>query len=323
MITTQDELQIPALGLWLDARRPRDLSFISHAHSDHVGSHARAIVTRETAELCRERFSSKSDVDYEVHELGETFTVGEATCELLSAGHILGSSQLFLNHDGQTLLYTGDFKLRSGHTHPRCQTRNCDILVMECTYGRPRYRFPDRAEVEAELIARCAAALEQGQTPVVYAYALGKAQEIIAALNRAGLALQLHGIIARICEAYERLGIDLGPWKRYERGTTKGHVLIVPPDARRTPMIHSLFPRFDIAVTGWAIDAGTKFRMGVDLALPYSDHADFPELMEYVERTEPARVYCTHGFPDFVHYLRREGVNASWLSATEQLELFR
>lgn len=322
MISIDDEMRIPSLGLWLDARRPRSVSFISHAHSDHIGNHRRAIVTQATARLCRPRLSHASTTEYETHEYGEAFSIGEARLELIPAGHILGSSQILIQTENQTFVYTGDFKLRAGHTQSRCEVRRCDTLVMECTYGRPHYRFPDRSAVEAEIAARCRAAFERGQTPVIYAYALGKAQEIVAMLNRAKLTLLVHPVIARICSAYELLGVELGSWKIYDEAERAGCVLVMPPDARRSPMIKKIFPRFEIAVTGWAVDAGTRFRLGVDLALPYSDHADYPELIEYVERAQPSRVYCVHGFPDFVQHLRRTGVNAHWLAPNPQLELF-
>lgn len=322
MICINDEMAIPSLGLWLDARRPRSVSFISHAHSDHIGKHARAIATRATAELCGPRLAGRSTTDYEMHEYGEKFSVAGSNVELISAGHILGSAQILVESGDHTFLYTGDFKLRPGHTHARCETRRCDTLVMECTYGRPHYRFPDRAAVEAELIACCKAAWERGRTPVIYAYALGKAQEIVAVLNRAKLPVMVHGVIARVCSAYETLGVNLGAWQQYEEAGRAGHVLVMPPDARRGSLMKKIFPRFEIAVTGWAVDPGSRFRLGVDRALPYSDHADFDELIEYVERAQPSKVYCVHGFQDFVHHLRRAGIDARWLAPQSQLELF-
>lgn len=322
MIAIDDEMSIPSLGLWLDARRPRSVSFVSHAHSDHIGNHHRAIATQATADLCRPRMPRTSTTDYETHEYGEPFAIGDAIAELLSAGHILGSSQLLIRTQHQTFVYTGDFKLRAGRTQPGCAVPRCDTLVMECTYGRPHYRFPDRAVVEEQIVARCRAALTRAQTPIIYAYALGKAQEIVAALGSADLPVMVHQDIATVCSAYELLGVSLGRWSVYAGASRAGHVLVMPPCARRSPLVKQIFPRFEIAVTGWAIDAGTRYRLGVDLALPYSDHADFNELLEYVDRAQPKRVFCVHGFPDFVQHLRRAGVDAQWLAPNPQLELF-
>ncbi len=321
MISINDELHIPGIGLWLDARRPRRLSFISHAHSDHMGRHAKTIASRATAALCRLRLSNSAETAYEVRDFGEWFEHAGVMLQLVPAGHVLGSSQIVVRADDITV-YTGDFKLRNGRTHELCQVPSCDTLIMECTYGRPHYRFPDRSQVESELIGACRGALAQGLTPVIYAYALGKSQEIIAALNWAGLAVMAHGAVANVCDAYASLGIELGRYERYQRHALDGHVLVTPPETRRARMIHGIARRFEIAVTGWAVDRSTCFRLGVDLALPFSDHADFGELLRYVEQAAPKRVFCVHGFPDFVRYLRRAGVNARWLAPNEQLELF-
>ena len=125
MICINDEMQIPSLGLWLDARRPRSVSFISHAHSDHIGNHGRAIVTKATAELCRPRLSPHSKTEYDLHEYGERFSLGEASVELIPAGHILGSSQIMVETENHTFVYTGDFKLRraSGGMTSTCAAR--------------------------------------------------------------------------------------------------------------------------------------------------------------------------------------------------------
>ncbi|MDQ6779950.1 MAG: MBL fold metallo-hydrolase [Candidatus Eremiobacteraeota bacterium] len=322
MIAIDDEMRIPSLGLWLDARRPRSVSFISHAHSDHIGNHHRAIATQATADLCRRRMPRASTTAYETYEYGEAFAIGEASVELLSAGHILGSSQILIRTQHQTFVYTGDFKLRAGRTQPACAVPRCDTLLMECTYGRPHYRFPERAAVEEQIVSRCRAALTRAQTPIIYAYALGKAQEIIAVLASADLPVMVHEDVATVCSAYELLGVSLGPWTVYSAAHRAGRVLVMPPFARRSSMVKQIFPRYEIAVTGWAMDAGTRYRLGVDLALPYSDHADFCELLEYVERAQPKRVFCVHGFPDFVLHLRRAGVDAQWLTPNPQLELF-
>ncbi len=322
MIAIDDEMRIPSLGLWLDARRPRSVSFVSHAHSDHIGNHSRAILTHATAALCQPRLSGRAGTQYETRAYGERFRFGDAMLELLPAGHIAGSAQLAVETETQTLVYTGDFKLRAGRTATPCIVRRCDTLVMECTYGRPHYRFPERAAVEAEIVARCRTAFERDQTPVIYAYAVGKAQEIVALLSHAGLAVMAHPAVAASCVRYEALGVPVGAWQPYDECTRAGHVLVMPPEARRSSSIKRVYPRFEIAVTGWAVDAGTRFRLGVDLALPFSDHADYTELLEYVERAQPRRVYCTHGFSDFAFRLRRSGVDAHWLAPNPQLELF-
>lgn len=325
MISIHDELHFEPARLWLDARRSRAASFVSHAHTDHIGSHALTICTSATAQLMQLRLGRKpvAAATFAVREYGEPFEHEGIPMRLVPAGHVLGSAQLQAETPEGTFLYTGDFKIRAGRTHAACVVPRCDVLVMECTFGRPHYRFPFRAEVEAELVRICTDALAAARTPVVYAYALGKAQEVISTLNAAGIPIMAHGAVADICDVYRAVGVDLGAFKRFEPAAVAGHVLVAPPETRRMKFVERLPNRVDIAVTGWARDASAKFRLGVDVALPYSDHADFPELLDFVARANPKKVYCLHGFPEFVHHLRRAGVNAEWLAANVQMELFR
>lgn len=306
----------------MDALRPRTLCFISHAHSDHISVHARTIATKATAVLCRARLATRAATDYEVREFGESFECGDAHLTLLPAGHVLGSSQIAVRTEHTVTVYTGDFKLRAGRTHEPCEVPRCDTLVMECTYGRPHYRFPQRRVVEEQLVQRCSAALSRGITPVVYAYALGKAQEVIAALRAAGLPVMAFGAVARMCQVYESLGVSVGGYDEQGAEGSRRCVVVAPPSLRRTRELAALAPIYEIAVTGWAVDARARLRLGVDCALPLSDHADFDELLAYVRRAQPKQVYCLHGFPDFVHHLRRAGVKARWFEPNRQLALF-
>ncbi len=323
MISIDDELHYHPARLWLDARRTRRASFISHAHSDHLGAHDVSICTPETGRLTRQRLERSRTGAFVEHAYGEWFEHEGVGMQLVPAGHVLGSAQLLAEHDGVRFLYTGDFKLRAGRTHAPAEVPGCDVLLMECTFGRPHYRFPERAQVERRLVDLCSAAIERGATPIVYAYALGKAQEIVAALNAHGVPTMVHPAIAAICDVYTSAGVELGPYRRYRFIDRAGHALVAPPESRRSPMIDAIRDRIEIAVTGWACDQSARFRLSVDVTLPFSDHADFDELMAFVDRARPAKVYCVHGFSDFVHHLRRRGIDAQWLTPNPQLELFR
>ena len=65
---------------------------------------------------------------------------------LLPAGHIFGSAQFFLEDEDGSLLYTGDFKLRQGRSAEPAEWKKADTLIMETTYGLPRYRLPPTEE---------------------------------------------------------------------------------------------------------------------------------------------------------------------------------
>jgi Cft2 family RNA processing exonuclease len=225
------------------------------------------------------------------------------------------------------LLYTGDVRLKPSRTAERAEVPQCDFLITESTYGSPFWRFPDRAETEQRLVDLLVELIARGVTPVILAYSLGKAQESMSLLALAGMPCVVHPAVASIARIYERFGIVLGRWESwsiqgglFDRSTRdlRGKVLIMPPhlkrDLRRVPR------RKTIAVTGWALDSR---RAGwTDYAFPISDHADFDELLQLVDRACPRIVYTTHGTTAFARELKRRGIAAESLRGKPQMRLF-
>ncbi len=242
---------------------------------------------------------------------------------LIPAGHIFGSAQIYLEADGDSLLYTGDFKLRPGLSAEPAEWRHARTLVMETTFGLPKYRFPPLEEVLGAMVRFCEEALEEGETPILLGYSLGKSQEILCALARAGLPAMLHGAVFRMTEIYRELRADFPcTYEKYEAGNVAGKVLICPPSANRTAMLTRIKKRQTAILTGWAVEPGSRFRSGCDAAFPLSDHADYDDLLRYVELVKPERVLTLHGFAsEFAADLRRRGVEAWALTGDNQLEL--
>lgn len=312
-------LYAPQLDLWIDASGGRERCYVSHGHSDHARRHDLVIATPQSAAICRSRLGE--DLSVEAHAYGAPFTIGEARLTLFPAGHVLGSSQLLIECERGRFVYTGDFKLDEPLTCAAAQVERCDTLLMECTFGQPRYVFPPRDQVCAALIDWVRDALENGATPVIYAYALGKAQEAMAILGGAGFPLMVHGAVDKLARVYRELGVALPAYACYQAGATDGHVVIGPPSANARMLAKMTSPRTAV-LTGWAVDAGARYRYGVDAAFPLSDHADFPALLRYVELAQPKKVLLHHGFKGFVHELRRRGIDAEYLEANTQLPLF-
>ncbi|CAN5619091.1 hypothetical protein BH18VER1_BH18VER1_12900 [soil metagenome] len=313
-------LYLPAHDLWLDPRDAKPLAFISHAHSDHIAPHDQIIVSERTARLMQARMPG------ERHEhivaFGELANIRGMDLMLLPAGHIFGSAQLYLESAAGSLLYTGDFKLRPGRSAEATEWRHAQTLIMETTYGLPRYRLPPTDEVVAQIVAFCREAIEENEVPVLLGYSLGKAQEILCALGGAGLKPMLHGSVFRMTRIYEQFGQSFCEYERYDAKNTTGKVLICPPSANRSRMLEKI-PRKRVAmISGWAIDPNAKYRYQVDTAFPLSDHADYTDLIRYVELTQPERVLTLHGFAaEFARDLRERGVEAWALTEQNQLEL--
>ncbi len=155
--------------------------------------------------------------------------------------------------------------------------------------------------------------------PVVEAYSLGKAQEVTRLLTDEGFPVLQHKTVYQVSRVYESFGVELGSYGLYQGQAEPGCVLVVPPRTRR----FDCFAReIRFAVTGWALDEGTKYRLGVDHAVPLSDHADYDELLEAVARVAPRKIYCTHGPVSFVGRLQEAGFDAQPLGRPTQRRLF-
>ena len=309
---------LPQLGWWLDAQHGMPRSFVSHAHSDHIARHREVLCTPATGRLMHARLGGKRRVT--TLGFGEAHAL-EFGCEakLFPAGHILGSAQFWARTDHGDLLYTGDFKLGANPAAEPCAIPRADVLIMETTFGLPRYVMPPAAQVGEEIVAFCRTALAEGSTPVLYAYALGKSQELLLLLGQAGLPVMLAPQAWQTCRLYEELGWKLPPYAEFEPTRHSGHVVIAPHQA---PLLDWIQPKRTAAVTGWAMDPATKYRYGCDAVFPLSDHADFNELLDFVDGVQPRIVYTLHGFArEFATTLRGRGVEAWAIGQGNQMEL--
>ena len=311
---------LPEQDLWLDPWEAKSLAFVSHAHSDHIAPHEEIIVSERTARLMQARMPGERKEH--VVGFGELTNVRGMEIMLLPAGHIFGSAQFFIEGGNGSLLYTGDFKLRRGASAEPAEWRHAETLIMETTYGLPRYRLPPTDEVIAQIVAFCRDALEENAVPVLLGYSLGKAQEILCSLAGAGLTPMLHGSVFRMTRIYEQFGQSFCEYERYNPNALAGKVLICPPSANRSRMLEKIPSKRVAMISGWAVDPNAKYRYQVDAAFPLSDHADYDDLLRYVELVQPQRVLTLHGFAaEFARDLRERGIEAWALSDQNQLEL--
>lgn len=313
-------ISLPDCGLWFDAGRRQELAVVTHAHSDHAGWHRETILTAATAALMSSRLGAPGGAVRAV-EYHQPIVVRDQRITLLPAGHVLGSAQVFLEAGNESLLYTGDFKLRPGLTCEPAVTVPADTLILETTFGLPRYRLPPAEETFADLLAFCRKALDDGCHAVLLVYSLGKAQELLARLGGSNLPIAVHPAVHRMCRIYESLGVRFPDFEEHAGDSGPPGVLIYPPNARTR--LAGLASARTAVVTGWALDPSAKYRYRCDAAFPLSDHADYAELLECVDRVNPKRVYTVHGFvEEFAADLRCRGLEAWALGGGNQLELF-
>jgi putative mRNA 3-end processing factor len=320
------ELRVTGSALHLDAHRRAACGFVSHAHGDHIGRHDRTIATPATLALMNHRLGEpkrKRQAEQLPAAYRAPFGLGELTLELFPAGHVLGSAQLRVTlKDGRTLGYSGDLCTAATHAAEPAEVMPCDTLVLESTFGLPRYVFPPKEETLAAIRAFCDAALSDGVTPVLYAYALGKAQEILAALSGAGYACRCHPTVQAINRIYEAHGVAFPGVRALDPDEkVSGEVVVVPPQLGWSPALRGVGRRRTAMLTGWAID-GDRFFKGVDTAFPLSDHCDYPSLLAYARASGAARVFTVHGHADeLAASLRQQGIRAEPLREVDQLEL--
>ena len=301
---------LPELDLWLDSRRRREFGLISHAHSDHTARHARPVVTRNTGLLLSE-YLKKSDpilLDYL-----EPLDTDSSTITLYPAGHCLGSAQVLVQSKatGERLLYTGDFKSRPSPTNEPLAPVDCDILVMEATYGRPMYTFPPAEQVLATAYQVLRTWITQGERPVVHAWRLGKAQELLHLLLGQGFDVVLEESIYQAARIYEQGGVSFpGELRSFDGSWSDGQVLICPPGKWDRANLNRIAGLRTMQLTGWASDSHNWWSRRGDANLAYSDHADFTELVDYVNQVQPQRVYTVNGFPELAAHLRHLGYPA-------------
>lgn len=307
-------IYLAEIDLWLDPRRNTPAAWISHAHSDHArGSHATVFCTTVTREIYQVRAGEAAvkETRFVALDYGQQAEWNGARLTSLAAGHILGAAQLLVEYRDERLLYTGDIKLRPPLCGHPTEQSPCDHLIMECTFGLPVFHFLSREEGAEQMVAFARECLAEGDTPAFLGYPLGRGQEVAHVLATAGIPTALHGAIARYLPWYEQAGYGFGDWAPYDRRDVTGRALVVTPSFRST--LQAAGKNVRIAyVSGWASMDNARARTGAEALIPYSDHADFRELLALAGESGAQRVDVVHGYTEtFARILRDRGIEAT------------
>jgi Cft2 family RNA processing exonuclease len=303
---------IPEYDLWLDPHRTKPAAFVSHAHADHMKRHNQVFATPATADMMRARGATKSKFQH----LGwrEPVKWGRSQVSFYPAGHVLGSAQMLIEGDGTRLLYSGDFKMRSSLSSEDIVVPKADIVVMETTFGRPNYQFPDSHDVLRQIGDWCEKVLARGSVPAIFCYSLGKGQEVLAGLASRKFPIYLHAKHGQMATIYTAHGIEFPDYLVHEQGTDIDGVLLCASQCKRSKWWDELTSRRRVEtayVSGWALGAHPR-RFGTDAAFALSDHAGYDDLLEYVYLTGARTVWTTHGYTcEFAADLRSLGFEAA------------
>jgi putative mRNA 3-end processing factor len=281
---------------WIDPSVPKPKAMITHGHSDHArGGHGAVLATAETLAIMECRYGPQpgQPITY-----GESLRVGEVDVSFVPAGHVLGSAQIVLEHKGEKVVVSGDYKRRPDPTCPCFVPVPCDIFITEATFGLPVFRHPDTGGEIDRLLHRLHS--DPSRSVLVGAYALGKAQRIITELRARGheQPIYFHGAIERLNQLYESFGVNLGELRHTGSATKQemaGHIVIAPPSALNDRWSRRLPDPVTAMASGWMRIRQRARQKNVELPLIISDHADWNELTTTIGDVEPTEVWITHG----------------------------
>ena len=297
---------------WIDPSQPSPRALVTHGHADHArGGHGAVWATPETLAIMDVRYGQQTahPVAY-----GESLTLGDVVVSFVPAGHVLGSAQIVLEHRGERIVVSGDYKRREDPTCARFQPVPCDVFVTEATFGLPVFRHPATRDEVTKLTDALAA--NPGRCVLVGAYALGKAQRVIRELRVMGFddPIYVHGALQRLCDLYVELGVDLGDL-RPATGATKaelaGRIVVAPPSALNDRWSRRLPEPITAMASGWMTVRQRARQKNVELPLIISDHADWDELTTTIQELGPREVWVTHGREDaLVHWCALRQIKA-------------
>ncbi len=301
-------------GFYIDPWREVDRAVVTHAHADHcrpgMGEY---LCSTRGVEVLRQRVHPGARIQGIAY--GEHRDIQGVTVSLHPAGHLLGSAQVRVEHQGEVWVVSGDYKLGGDGTCEPFEPVRCHTFITESTFGLPVYRWPPQEAVIGEVNAWWHENRSAGRTSVLFGYALGKSQRLLHAVDAGIGPIVVHGSVKRFVDVYRDAGVampqvmttgDAG-WKE-----AKGRGLVVaPPSVLGTTWLRRFAPASTAFASGWMLIRGARRRRGVDRGFVMSDHVDWPGLFEAIRATGCERVGVTHGYSCVVvRRLQESGVEA-------------
>lgn len=318
LVVRENGLYCPAGDFYIDPHRPVERALITHGHSDHARAGSRLYIA-ETSGLSILRHRLGEEACLQGAAYGEELSLGETRVSFHPAGHVLGSAQIRIEHEGHVTVVSGDYKTAFDPTCVPLEVVPCDTFITESTFGLPIYRFPETEKVACEIMRWWESCRNGGKIATLFAYSLGKAQRILKTLSMLGefpAPIYAHQAVEAINEVYRQAGVAL-PQTRLLTAEHKaqtlrqeGAIIIAPPG-----LVESSFGRrFEgesAFLSGWMQVRGIRRRRALDKGFVVSDHADFQGLIKTIESTGARRVLVTHGSAQpLVRYLQEKGLSA-------------
>lgn len=310
---TDRGLYCAAGDFFIDPWRPVARAVITHAHSDHARpGHGAYLCAPLTAPVLRLRLGA---VRIETLPFGGTRRIGGAMVSLHPAGHLPGSAQVRVEAGGEVWVVSGDYKTEADALSEPFEPVRCHVFVTESTFGLPVFRWAPEAEVMAAINAWWQANAASRRACLLAAYALGKAQRILARLDPGIGPILTHGAVENVNEVLRGAGVPLPATVRVMPGTDPaahpGALVLAPPSALGTPWARRFGPAAEAFASGWMRLRGVRRRRGLATGFVLSDHADWDGLNAAIAATGAERVFVTHGYTaPFRRWLEAQGYDA-------------
>lgn len=298
--------------VYLDPWKPVDCAIISHGHADHsYFGHKKYITHHTNVPIIKHRLG---DITVSGRNYNETFVINNVKFSLHPAGHIIGSSQIRVEHRGEVWVFSGDYKLEDDGISVPFEPVKCHSFITECTFGLPAFKWTPQADVFRDINNWWATNKEANQTSILFGYSLGKAQRLLKYLDTDIGKIYTHGAIENMTEVIRPM-IDFPETTRITRETTNkellGNIVLAPPSSHGSTWIRKMVPFVTASASGWMAFRGARRRRAVDRGFVMSDHCDWQELLTAVEATGAEKIICTHGYTEiFSKYLRTQGLDA-------------
>ncbi len=311
---TDAGIHCPAGGFHIDPWRPVDRALITHGHADHardgMGSY---LATDGAAPVMRHRLG---DIALETIRYGEVREVGGVRVSFHPAGHVPGSAQIRVERGGEVWVASGDYKVEDDGLSAPFEPVRCHAFITECTFGLPVFKWAPQADVAAQIDDWWRINHDAGRMSLLGAYALGKAQRLLCAVDASIGPILTHGAVENTNAVLRAQGLTLPDTIRVTPETDPkahpGALVVAPPSALGSAWSRRIGASSSGFASGWMALRGVRRRRGGDRGFVMSDHADWDGLNAAIAATGAERIFVTHGYTAiFRRWLESRGYDAA------------
>jgi putative mRNA 3-end processing factor len=299
---------------YIDPWKPVARALITHGHADHARRGMESyLATQAAAPVMQHRLGP--DERIETVKYGETINMGGVQVSYHPAGHVTGSAQIRVEYGGEVWVASGDYKTVDDGLSEPFEPVKCHAFITESTFGLPVFKWTNQDVLRAQINDWWAKNAAEGRVSILSAYALGKAQRLLRALDGEIGPILTHGAIEATNAVLRGQGIALPDTMLVTAETTaKTHptaLVLATPSGMASPWAKKFGAASTAFASGWMALRGVRRRRGADRGFIMSDHADWTGLNDAIAATGAERVFVTHGYTDvFARYLSEQGYDA-------------